>query len=111
VSHITYLSQYHAKTFCTVDDGTGTIECAFRISEGGSKTIVDRGHSRDVRPSAREPTDASARPDPVIPVGSVVKVQGKVRVKHNSRELNGDTIGLYFPLLTRDAPERESLSE
>jgi hypothetical protein len=86
-----------------VDDGTGTIECAFRISEGEdkpeSKASEDRNRPRDVRSSARERTNGlastSARPDPLIPVGSVVNVQAKIRVKHNSRELNGDTIGLY----------------
>ena len=110
VSHITYLSRCQRQTCCTVDDGTGTIECAFRISEGEdkpeSKTNEVRDRPRDVRSSAREQTNGlasglastSARPDPVIPVGSVVNVQGKIRVKHNSRELNGDTIGLYFIL-------------
>jgi hypothetical protein len=89
-----------------VDDGTGTIECAFRISEGEdkpeSKTSEVRDRPRDVRSSAREQANGlastSARPDPVIPVGSVVNVQGKIRVKHNSRELQGNTIGLYFTL-------------
>ena len=85
-----------------MDDGTGTIECAFRISEGEdkpeSKKNEDRDRPRDVRSSAREPS-TSARPDPlIIPVGSVVNVQGKIRVKRNSRELNGDTIGLYSTL-------------
>jgi hypothetical protein len=95
-----------------VDDGTGTIDCAFRISEGEDKPESKTGEvcdrPRDVRSSARERTNGlaststststSARPDPVIPVGSVVNVQGKIRVKHHSRELNGDTIGLCFPL-------------
>ena len=90
-----------------MDDGTGTIDCAFRISEGEdkpeSKPSEVRDRPRDVRSSAREltnglaSTSTSARPDPVvIPVGSVVNVQGKIRVKHNSRELHGDTIGLCF---------------
>ena len=101
-----------------MDDGTGTIECAFRISEGEnkpeSKTSEVRDRPRDVRSSARERTNGlastSARPDPpVILVGSVVNVQGKIRVKHNSRELHGDTIGLYSTL-TRMRP-REYFSE
>lgn len=91
-----------------MDDGTGTIDCAFRISEGEdkpeSKPSEVRDRPRDVRSSAQERTNGlastststSARPDPVIPVGSVVSVQGKIRVKHNSRELHGDTIGLCF---------------
>ena len=89
-----------------MDDGTGTIECAFRISEDEnkpeSKTGGVRDRPRDDRSSARERTNGlastSARPDPVIPVGTVVNVQGKIRVKHNSRELNGDRIGLYSTL-------------
>ena len=104
-----------------MDDGTGTIDCAIRIREGEdipeSKLSEDRDRPRDIRSSsAREPTNGlaststSARPDPpLIPVGSVVNVQGKIRVKHNSRELQGDTIGPYstFDL---NAP-RENLSE
>jgi hypothetical protein len=102
-----------------VDDGTGTIDCAIRISEGEanlkpeSKTSEDRVRPRDVRSSAREPTSnglasasMSARRDPLIPVGSVVKVQGKIRVKHNSRELHSDTIGLYSHF-DSDASRRE----
>jgi hypothetical protein len=105
------------KTCYTVDDGTGTIECAFRISEGEvkpeSKTTEDRDRPRDVRSSARERPNGlastSARPDPpLIPVGSVVNVQGKVRVKHNSRELNGDTIGLYSTFNSDCARENPS---
>lgn len=100
-----------------MDDGTGTIDCAFRISEGEdkpeSKTSEVRERPRDARSSARERTNGlastSARPDPVIPVGSVVNVQGKIRLKYNSRELHGDTIGLYSTL-TRMRP-RESFSE
>ena len=94
-----------------MDDGTGTIEYAFRTSQGEakpeSKPSENRDHLRDIRSTAREPTDTNARPEPVvIPVGSVVKVQGKIRLKYNSRELNGDTIGLYS---TFDS--RESFSE
>jgi hypothetical protein len=55
--------------------------------------------NRNVRLSAQEPKNGpattSASSCPLIPVGSVVNVQGKVRVKHNSRELYGDSIGLY----------------
>ena len=104
-----------------MDDGTGTIECAFRIIDSEdrpeSKTSEVRDRPRDVRSSAREQTNGlaststSARPDPVIiPVGSVVNVQGKIRMKYNSRELNGDTIGLYSTL-TRTAPERIVLND
>jgi hypothetical protein len=111
VSHITYPlvdTVPRQKLAATVDDGTGTIECAIRTREGEdkpeSKTSEDRDRPRDVRASStRERTNGlastSARPAPdplLIPVGSVVNVQGKIRVKHNSRELQGDTIGLYF---------------
>jgi hypothetical protein len=96
-----------------VDDGTGTIDCAFRINEGEDKPESKTSEVRDARSSARERTNGlastGARPDPVIPVGSVVNVQGKIRVKYNSRELHGDTIGLYSTL-TRMRP-RESFSE
>lgn len=76
----------------TVDDGTGTIECAFRPGEGKpeSKTNQDQ----DVHPSTREPATTNPLPCPLIPVGSVVSVQGKVRAKYNSRDLHGETIGL-----------------
>lgn len=96
---------YEKRVVYILDDGTGTIDCAFRISEGEdnkpeSKTSEVRDRPRDVRSSARERTNGlagttgtSARPEPVvIPVGSVVNVQGKIRVKHNSRELHCDTI-------------------
>lgn len=113
MSRITYLSRYHTNACCTVDDGTGTIDCAIRISEEEDKPETkrnDRDRPRDVRSSARERTDGlastSVRPDPIIiPVGSVVNVQGKIRVKYNSRELHGDTIGLYSTL-SLDVPER-----
>lgn len=81
-----------------MDDGTGTIECAFRPSEAKpeSKTNQDR----DVHPLPRKPTDGRAatnsQPSPLVPVGSVVTVQGKVRAKRNSRDLHGETIGLCF---------------
>ncbi len=97
MSRITYLERYHAKVRFTVDDGTGTIEYAFRLSdgEGEGKLESKASKNRDVcPPSVREPTDGFAKPPkPLIPVGSVVSVQGKVRVKHNSRELYGETIG------------------
>ncbi|KAF8505928.1 hypothetical protein F5888DRAFT_1603980 [Russula emetica] len=89
---------YERRIVYILDDGTGTIDCAIRTSEGEVKPeskpneIQDR--PRDVRSSATNGlASTSARPDPlIIPVGSVVKVQGKIRVKHNSRELHADTI-------------------
>lgn len=101
VSHITYLSTLSRyprqnKIHCTVDDGTGTIECAFRPGEGKpeSKPI----EARHVLPLPQKPTDGPAstisQPPPLIPVGSVVTVQGKVRAKRDSRDLHGETIGL-----------------
>ena len=93
-----------------MDDGTGTIDCAIRISEDEdkpeTKTNEDRNRPCDVRSSAGDGlASTSVRPDPVIiPVGSVVNVQGKIRVKHNSRELHGDAIGLYSTL-TLDVPK------
>ena len=123
VSHTTYplaVPTPTCQTCCTVDDGTGTIDCAIRIREGEdrpeSKLSEDRDRPHDIRSSARGPinglasTSTSALPDPpLIPVGSVVNVQGKIRVKHNSRELQGDTIGLYS-IFDSDAP-RENPSE
>ena len=95
VSHITYLST-QIKIRCTVDDGTGTIECAFRLDEG--KPESKPNEARRVLPLPRKPTDGPAstiaQPPPLIPVGSVVTVQGKVRAKRDSRDLHGETIGL-----------------
>jgi hypothetical protein len=65
-----------------VDDGTATIECAFRPDDeekSGNKKLADK-------------------PPPLVPVGSVVKVQGKVRAKHDSRDIHGESIGLCFLL-------------
>ena len=116
MSHITCLSQLPRQTllYCTVDDGTGTIGCAFRISESENKPESKMNEDRARRPSAREPTDTKARADSdplVIPVGSVVNVQGKIRVKYNSRELHGDTIGLYSTLTWDVARENIFLND
>ena len=81
----------------TVDDGTGTIECAFRPDE--DKPEGQMSENRDVAPLAQEVAAVKLaaprlRSPPLVPVGSVVKVQGKVRVKPHSRDIHGESIGL-----------------
>ena len=79
-----------------MDDGTGTIECAFPIDldKPGGKT----NKNRVTAPLAQEPklrlTTKGTHTPPVIPVGSVVKVHGRIHVKRNSREIQGESIGL-----------------
>jgi hypothetical protein len=80
-----------------VDDGTGTIECAFRPDE--DKPEGQTSENRDVAPLAQEVAAVKLaapplRSPPLVPVGSVVKVQGKVRVKPHSRDIHGESIGL-----------------
>ena len=75
----------------TVDDGTATIECAFRLDDEDKPE--NKSENRDVARLARE---LANKPPQLVPVGSVVKVEGKVRAKHNSRDIHGDSIGLCF---------------
>jgi len=95
-----------------VDDGTGTIECAFRTGEGEDKLESKASENRNVRlpAQANGPATTSASSCPLVPVGSVVNVQGKVRVKHNSRELYGDSIGLYSTDSIRENPTESQYS-
>ena len=90
-----YLWQYHAIAHFTVDDGTGTIECAFRIDQDKPE-----GQTSEATSSAQEPKRILATTErhspPLIPVGSVVKVQGRIHVKHNSREIQGESIGSFY---------------
>jgi len=76
-----------------VDDGTATIECAFRLDD--EDRPENKNENWGVTRLAQKLADK--RP-PLIPVGSVVKVQGKVRAKHNSRDIHGESIGLCFLL-------------
>jgi len=87
----------HTNAHSTVDDGTGTIECAFRPDE--DKPEGQTSENRDVAPLAQEVAAVKLaaprlRSPPLVPVGSVVKVQGKVRVKPHSRDIHGESIGL-----------------
>lgn len=82
----------------TVDDGTSTIECAFRPDEGKieSKTNEKQG----VRPlHQNRPAVTQPLLPPLVPVGYMVKVQGIVRAKHNTREIHGETIGLWSTMV------------
>lgn len=86
----------------TVDDGTSTIECAFRPDEG--KPESKASETQGIRPSdQKRSADTQPLPLPLVPVGSMVKVQGKVRAKHNAREIHGETIGLWSTMVP---PER-----
>jgi DNA/RNA endonuclease YhcR with UshA esterase domain len=104
VSRITSrCSTSNPKAHSIVDDGTGTIECAFRsdASEPESKT----SEKQDVAPLARGLADKSgSTTEPhLVPVGSVVKVQGKVRARQNSKDVHGESLG---PCSTMPPPIR-----
>lgn len=73
-----------------MDDGTATIECAFRPDDEDKP-----GNKYESWDAARLAQKLAAK---LVPVGSVVKVQGKVRVKHNSRDIHGESIGRCFLL-------------
>lgn len=94
-------STYHGTTLIThfaVDDGTGTIECAFRLDK--TKPESKTSEKQRVAPFARVLTDrgkpVTQQRDPprLIPVGFVVKIQGRVRVKQTFRDIHGESIGL-----------------
>ncbi|KAI0303920.1 hypothetical protein BC826DRAFT_200777 [Russula brevipes] len=74
---------YERRVVYTLDDGTGTIECAFRSEEGKPESKASEN---------KVVTSLARHPSPLVQVGSVAKVQGKVRAKHNSREISGDSI-------------------
>jgi len=83
-----------------VDDGTGTVECTFRVDQDAAG---DRASEKQVSPrSAQEAT--KKRSSSLIPVGSVVRVQGRVRAKRNSREIYGESIGPSIPKLVLEGP-------
>ena len=84
VSHVAS-AERHRNPF-TVDDGTGTVECTFRLDQD------DQGG----RTSVKQDTQRSSS---LIPVGSVVRVQGRVRAKRNSREVLCESIGPSIPTL------------
>lgn len=78
----------------TVDDGTGTVECTFRADQD-----AQGGRAGENKDSPQEPT--KKRYSPLIPVGSVVRVQGRVRAKRNTREIYGESLG---PSTTKNRP-------
>lgn len=87
-------AERHRNPF-TVDDGTGTVECTFRLDQdarGGRASV-----KQDTLRLVQEPS--KTRSSSLIPVGSVVRVQGRVRAKRNSREIYGESIGPSIPKL------------
>ena len=99
VSRITsHCTTPNANARSTVDDGTSTIECAFRPDEG--KLESKPSEKQGVRPLGQNRFAVTQPlPPPLVPVGSMVKVQGKVRAKHNAREIHGETIGLWSTMV------------
>ncbi|KAI0254872.1 hypothetical protein BJV78DRAFT_1183480 [Lactifluus subvellereus] len=85
---------YERRVLYTLDDGTGTIECAFRVDQDKPEGKTSKNQA--IAPLVQEPKRRLATKEtptpPVIPVGSVVKVQGRIHVKHNSREIQGASI-------------------
>ncbi|KAH9965767.1 hypothetical protein BC827DRAFT_765887 [Russula dissimulans] len=87
---------YERRLVYTLDDGTGTIECAFRLDE--SKPESKTSEKQGVAPFTRvltdrdKPVTQQRDPSRLIPVGSVVKIQGRVRVKQTFRDIHGDSI-------------------
>ncbi|KAH9060993.1 hypothetical protein EDB87DRAFT_1560925 [Lactarius vividus] len=84
VAIVVEATAYENRDIYTLDDGTGTLECTFRADQ-------------DARASGKQDTPRSAQEltknrSSLIPVGSVVRVQGRVRAKRNSREIYGESI-------------------
>jgi hypothetical protein len=77
----------------TVDDGTGTVECTFRLDQD------PHGDRANVKQGTLFQAPSKNRSSALIPVGSVVRVQGRVRAKWNSREICGESIGPSTPTL------------
>lgn len=87
----------------TVDDGTGTIECIFRLDQDGGRASV----KQDTLFQAPSKNRSSS----LIPVGSVVSVQGRVRAKWNSREIYGESIGPSIPTLVPQSHSDDECAE
>ncbi|KAI9513232.1 hypothetical protein F5148DRAFT_1157141 [Russula earlei] len=85
---------YERRIVYTLDDGTGTIECAFRLDENKpeSKASEKQVVTAVGRVSTEKFTNLPSPTSRLIPVGSVVNVQGRVRVKQNSRDIYGESI-------------------
>jgi hypothetical protein len=84
----------------TVDDGTGTAEFTFRLDQdvqGGRAS-----EKQDAPRSSEEPIKKIS--SSLIPVGSVVRVQGRVRAKRNSRDIYGESIGQSIPKFVLERP-------
>jgi hypothetical protein len=77
----------------TVDDGTGTVECTFRLDQD------PHGDRANVKQGTVFQAPSKNRSSALIPVGSVVRVQGRVRAKWDSREVYGESIGPSIPTL------------
>lgn len=77
----------------SVDDGTGTVECTSRLDQDA------HGGRANVKQDSLFQAPSKTRSSPLIPVGSVVRVQGRVRAKRNSREIYGESIGPSIPTL------------
>ncbi|KAI9467180.1 hypothetical protein BJY52DRAFT_1348990 [Lactarius psammicola] len=83
VAIVVEATAYENRDLYTLDDGTGIVECTFRVdrdAQGGPAS-----EKQDSPRSAQEPS--KKRSSSLIPVGSVVRVQGRVRAKRNSREI------------------------
>ncbi|KAI0307009.1 hypothetical protein B0F90DRAFT_506900 [Multifurca ochricompacta] len=91
VGIIVGVSEYERRILYILDDGTGTIECAFRTDQGLPEN--EASEDQGVPTLVREPTHKPMLPSSsLVPVGSVVKVQGRVRAKQNSRDIYGESI-------------------
>ncbi|KAI9447872.1 hypothetical protein H4582DRAFT_34993 [Lactarius indigo] len=88
VAIVVEATAYENRDLYTLDDGTGTVECTFRVDQDAQGGRASKKH--DAPRSNQEPT--KQRSSPLIPVGSVVRVQGRVRAKRNSREIYGESI-------------------
>ncbi|KAH9002276.1 hypothetical protein EDB86DRAFT_285297 [Lactarius hatsudake] len=88
VAIVVEATAYENRDLYTLDDGTGTVECTFRVDQDAQGGRASEKKQNTLR-SAQEPTKQRSSP---IPVGSVVRVQGRVRAKRNSREIYGESI-------------------
>ena len=96
VSHVAS-AERHRNPF-TVDDGTGTVECTFRLDQDA------QGGRASMKQDTRFQEPSNNRSSSLIPVGSVVRVQGRVRAKRNSREVYCEPIGPSIPTLVLERP-------
>ncbi|KAI0268088.1 hypothetical protein BC834DRAFT_867837 [Gloeopeniophorella convolvens] len=89
-------AKYESRIVYTLDDGSGTLECVFRTDQDMPTHRASGSHDISLlRPAqSSKPKPLNKDPDivPFVPVGTVVRVTGKIRSKHSSRDIHGESI-------------------